>query len=100
MNHQMTTHKIELYGLDLLVEVESQPANPLLALACHFGTVREIGPAHAGQDDPVKIGDRVIVLAASAKYLALGGKKCVLVGGDALLWRFAEKENPRTINKN
>jgi hypothetical protein len=82
--------RVELYGLDLLIELDPPAANPLLRLATHCGTVREAGPAHAGQDEPVKIDDRVIVLASSSKYLAVGGKKCALVGVDALLWRFTK----------
>jgi hypothetical protein len=80
--------QLELYGFDLLVELDPPTSNPLLTLVSHSGTVRQAGPAHAGQQEPIKIGDRVVVLAQSAKYLAVGGEKCALVGVDALLWRF------------
>ena len=86
----VNTAKLELYGLDLLVELEPPSANPSLALVSHAGVVREAGPAHAGRPDPITIGDRVIVRAQVAKYLAIGGKKYALVGADALLWRFAK----------
>jgi hypothetical protein len=42
----MNPTQIELYGLDLLVELDPPSANP-------------VGPAHAGQAGPTKIGDRV-----------------------------------------
>jgi hypothetical protein len=86
----MNAATIELYGLDLIVELDPPTANPLLTLASHSGTVREAGPAHAGQAEPIKVGDRVVVLAQSAKYLAVGGTKCALVSADALVWRFTE----------
>jgi hypothetical protein len=81
-------NKIELYGLDLLIELEPPTNNPLLTLVTHSGTVREAGPGHAGQAKPIKVGDRVVVLAESSMYLAVGGKKCALVSAGALLWRF------------
>ncbi len=86
----MNATKIELYGLDLLVELDPQTANPCLALVSRSGVVRETGPAHSGQPEPIQGGDRVVVLAQSARYLAVGGKKCALVGADALVWRFAK----------
>jgi hypothetical protein len=63
-------NKLELYGIDLLIELEPPASNPLLTIVSHSGTVREVGPAHEGQADPVKIGNRVIVLAESSRYLA------------------------------
>ncbi len=86
----MNAAKIQLYGLDLLVELDPPSANPALTLAAHSGLVREAGPAHAGQPEPIQVGDRVVVLAQEAKYPSVGGKKCALVGADALVWRFAK----------
>jgi hypothetical protein len=86
-----TNMKLELFGLDLLIELDPPSANPSLALVSHAGVVKEIGPAHADQADPIKIGDRVIVLAQSAKYLAVDGKKCALVGTDGLVCRFRKE---------
>jgi hypothetical protein len=86
----VNTTNIRLYGLDLLVELDPPSSNPALALAAHAGVVREAGPAHAGQPEPVQIGDRVVALAHGAKYLVMDGAKCALVGADALVWRFAK----------
>ncbi len=80
--------KLELFGLDLLIELDPPSANPSLALVSHSGVVRTAGPAHEGQPEPILVGDRVVVLAQSARYLAIGGTKCALVGADALVWRF------------
>ena len=84
----MRATEIKLYCLDLLVELDMPSANPALALVSNSGFVREAGPAHAGQPEAIKAGDRVVVLTEAAKYLLVDGADCVLVGADALIWRF------------
>jgi hypothetical protein len=86
----MNATKIELYGFDLLVELEPQTTNPCLAVVSHAGVVRQAGPAHVGQPEPIQVGDRVVILPQTAKYLAAAGKRCAIVGADALVWRFTK----------
>jgi hypothetical protein len=83
----MNATELELYGMDLMLELE----RPSSALVSQAGVVREVGPAHAGQPDPITIGDRVIVLSQLIKHVCIDGKKCALVGADALLWRFTKR---------
>jgi len=86
----MKATEIKLFSLDLLIELDSPSGNPALALVSSSGLVREAGPAHAAQAEPIRVGDRVVVLTQGAKYLVLDGAKCALVGVDALVWRFAK----------